>query len=120
DEFILAIELQQGLEDAGAVILGPVGAVQDAVAAIDTTPALDGAVLDMNLGGEMAYPVADALIARRIPFILTTGYDASTLPPRFAHVARCQKPLDAARVARALRAALAGPDGPADRPNPGS
>ena len=54
-------------------------------------------------GGEIARtPVADALAARGIPFIFATGYDGITIPPRYADVIRCQKPVDPARLARSL------------------
>jgi hypothetical protein len=59
-------------------------------------------LLDLNLQGEMAIPVADALIARGIPFVLTTGYDQAAIPPRLREAPRCDKPVRAANIARAL------------------
>jgi hypothetical protein len=50
----------------------------------------------------MAYPVADALAARGIPFVFTTGYDARTVPDRFAAVKRCEKPATPEEISRAL------------------
>ena len=35
--------------------------------------AIDAAVLDINLNGQKNYPVADALAARRVPFVFSTG-----------------------------------------------
>lgn len=52
----------------------------------------DAAVLDINLGGEMSYAVADCLAERGIPFLLATGYDDWALPPRLAGVPRLAKP----------------------------
>jgi DNA-binding response OmpR family regulator len=93
DEYLLADELAYELEEAGAFVLGPVSNVTAALALLDGQTKVDGAVLDLNLGGEPGYPVADALIGRSVPLVLTTGYDARTLPERFADVPVCEKPI---------------------------
>jgi hypothetical protein len=72
-----------------------------ALAALEQT-VLDGAILDINLGGEMAFPVADALMARGIPFIFATGYDAQVIPLRFTDVKRCEKPMASEQICAAL------------------
>ncbi|CAN7608610.1 response regulator [Phenylobacterium sp. LjRoot164] len=106
DEYMLASELQRAMEDAGAVVLGPVARVEAALGLLAAEPHVDGAIVDLNLGGEMAYPVVEALIDRGIPLVLATGYDAQALPTRFAHLIRCEKPVELAKVARALGRAL--------------
>jgi hypothetical protein len=63
---------------------------------------LDGAVLDINLGGETSYPIADALAAREVPFVFTTGYDAHTLPERYGRVIRCEKPVRTTSICDAI------------------
>lgn len=102
DEFYLAEALAGDLAALGATVVGPVPSVDDALDLIEDTDRIDGAVLDLNLQGEYAYPVADALTERGVPFVFTTGYDASAIPGRYAAVARCEKPVDPGRVARAL------------------
>ena len=102
DEYLLAIDVVQRLHQEGAKVLGPVGAVDDALDLLDATEALDGAVLDINLSGEMVFPVADALQERGVPFVFTTGYDQASIPARYAHVTRCEKPFDAASIGKAL------------------
>lgn len=92
DEFVLAIGLAEALGDLGAVVLGPVTTVEDALALVERVPEIDAAVLDVNLGQQVVYPVADALLARRIPFLFATANDATTLPERFARVPVCRKP----------------------------
>ncbi|HEY0572058.1 MAG TPA: response regulator [Enterovirga sp.] len=104
DEYMLAEDMQRGLEKAGAIVLGPVPSVEDALELLDDEPHVDGAVLDINLGGEKVFRVADALGARGISFVFTTGYDASEVPPAYRHVPRYEKPVSAATVARALDA----------------
>jgi hypothetical protein len=59
-------------------------------------------VLDVNLRGDMVFPVADALRARGIPFAFATGYDGWALPERFADAPRVEKPFKGFRVAAVL------------------
>jgi DNA-binding LytR/AlgR family response regulator len=108
DEYMLADDLRQEIEDAGAVVLGPAPDAQSALELVGGETRIDGAVLDINLGGEVSYPIADALAARRIPFLFTTGYDASALPGRYAHVTRCEKPLRVSAVRDAIGRELHG------------
>jgi CheY-like chemotaxis protein len=101
DEYLVAMDMSAFLEAAGAHVVGPASNVSAALAAVERTK-LDAAILDVNLRGELAYPVADALVARGIPFVFTTGYDARTVPPRFADVKRCEKPTTPEAISRAL------------------
>jgi DNA-binding response OmpR family regulator len=77
DEGLVALLVQDGLADAGAEVIGPVGSVADALQlvkqAIDDG-GISGAVLDLNLGGEPVFPVADALVRLGVPFLFETGY----------------------------------------------
>ncbi len=57
----------------------------------------------MNLGGEVVFPLADALRAQDVPFVFATGYDAWALPEAYADVPRCEKPLDSRRLLDVLR-----------------
>ena len=106
DEYLLAEELRAELEDEGAQVIGPAGTVQEALALVRDTRHLDGAVLDLNLGGEPSCPVAQALTERGAPLVFATGYDLSVLPPRFAPVPRCEKPLNMRRLTAELRRAV--------------
>jgi DNA-binding response OmpR family regulator len=102
DEYFLADDVVRGLKANGAEVIGPVGGIDDALDLIDETEQLDAVVLDLNLRGEMAFPVADALIERGVPFVFATGYDSASIPPRYKAVTRCEKPVDAPKIARAL------------------
>jgi CheY-like chemotaxis protein len=102
DEYMLAMELRSYLAEAGAIVVGPVGTIEDALALIDATPRIDIAILDASLQGEMVYPVADRLEGKHIPFVFTTGYDASIIPARFKHIERFDKPTSMSRVGRAI------------------
>ena len=112
DEYLLADELALELAEEGATVLGPVPSVARALALLETEASLDGAILDVNLGGEPAFPVADALLDRGVPLIFTTGYDSSAIPARFARLPRCEKPINVGRVTAALAKEIHAP--PAD------
>lgn len=107
DEYFLAIDLERELVEAGAIVVGPVASVEDALALIEREPRLDAAVLDLNLGGEMVFPVADALTMRFVPFLFATGYNARDIPLRYARVTRCEKPIPLGAVARAVESKVA-------------
>ncbi|HWL71239.1 MAG TPA: hypothetical protein VNS22_23075 [Geminicoccus sp.] len=102
DEYMLADDLRQALENEGAVVLGPVPHLEDVLALVGQHAQIDAAVLDVNLGGEMVWPAADLLSGRGVPFLLTTGYEHSSIPARHAHVTRCEKPVAPAEIVRAL------------------
>ena len=102
DDYILAQELKDELEQLGAEVLGPVPNVEDALALLWADPVPDTAVLDLNLGGEMVFPLADALEARAIPFVFLTGYEQWTWGEHHAGVPRLEKPFDIRDIARVL------------------
>jgi len=76
--------------------------VDSAMRLVGESGRLDGAVLDINLRGEMAYLIADALRERGVPFVFATGYDHATIPARFAGIVRCEKPVAAKQVVMTL------------------
>lgn len=102
DEYMLADELSRELDEAGAVIVGPVPSVERALALLEVEAHLDGAILDVNLAGEKVDPVADILLDRQVPFLFVTGYDKLSFPPKFAGVVRCEKPVDIRAVTKAI------------------
>ena len=93
DEFYIADDLRRALAGSGAEVIGPVPTVGKAQAAIDAG-GFDGAVLDLNLHGESAEPVADRLASLGIPFVIATGYGSGALDDRFKAVPRIEKPFD--------------------------
>ena len=90
-------------------MVGPVPSVKAAVALIERTPSLDGAVLDMNLSGEQVFPVADKLLDQGVPFLLVTGYNEQSIPALYDHVPRLEKPTEPWAVVRALTQMLKAP-----------
>jgi PAS domain S-box-containing protein len=105
DAALLAMELETGLSEAGAVVVGPAYELEEALALLDQP--LDAAVLDANLNGLSVGPVADILAERGVPFVFATGYgDAGGAPSGFdAPVIR--KPYDVTQVTAAVADLLA-------------
>jgi DNA-binding response OmpR family regulator len=95
DEFLLATMLAEDLKAAGFATLGPVASLANGMRAV-AEESFSLAVLDVNLAGQMVYPLADELAARHIPFLFLTGYGASHLPDRFRNAPRLSKPYDPA------------------------
>ena len=93
DEYLLADEWSQGLSRAGAEVVGPVMSVETALDMVKHEPLPDGAILDVNLAGTFVFPLADLLIAHRVPVVFTTGYDPESLPSRYVDVPTCGKPI---------------------------
>ena len=102
DEYTIAADLARALEERGADVIGPAASIEDALELVGAQQQIDGAVLDINLRGERAYPVADALRMREVPFIFATGYDAWAIPAAYADVPRIEKPVSTRELARLL------------------
>lgn len=101
DEFFLADDMARALAELGAVVVGPVADVEEALGLLGASE-VGGAVLDINLRGERVYPLAIALAERKIPFVFATGYDEAVIPPDFASVPRWEKPFDPPALAKAF------------------
>lgn len=106
DEHIVALALADDLEDQGAIIVGPASSVEGALGLIGQHP-IEAAVLDIQLQSQMVFPVAEALTGLDVPFLFTSGFDASAVPAAFAHVPQCDKPTSSRTVVDML-ARLAG------------
>jgi CheY-like chemotaxis protein len=93
DETMVAWLLEDMLADLGCTVVGPAARVNQALAMLDAE-AIDAAVLDVNLNGQKSYPVADALAARGVPFVFSTGYNKDSLPNSYQSFPVLQKPFD--------------------------
>lgn len=101
DESILAMLLEDFLADLGYAVPAVASTVASALGILDTQD-IHFAILDINLGGEQSFPIADALDARGIPFIFMTGYGVAGVPERLRGRYILQKPYGADALKRAL------------------
>lgn len=103
DEYFIASDLKRALEAQGAVVLGPVAGV-DAALNLIARGEVDVAMLDVNLGSAMCFPVAERLRALGVPFLFLTGYDDWVLPETFRDVPLLVKPFETRAVIAAVGA----------------
>lgn len=101
DEFLLACTLEEDLRSFGFAVVGPFSGVRQAEQAA-STEALDLAVLDVNLRGEMVYPLAEQVMARGIPVLFLTGYGLGVLPDKFRTTPILAKPYDLSALEGAI------------------
>jgi CheY-like chemotaxis protein len=106
DEMLVAMLLEDLLSELGYEPAGPVGRLEEALAAA-RGEAVDAALLDVNLNGKATYAVADILSERGIPFVFATGYGAGGIPERYRSCPILTKPFRCDDLARVLAEALA-------------
>ena len=111
DEFLLALEVEATLLSFGCSVVGPFAKLSKALDAARRT-ALDAAVLDINLAGDMVYPLADLLSSRGVPFVFLTGYVSSDIPERFRAFLRLPKPLHPFTLRKTLQELQCWPERP--------
>jgi CheY-like chemotaxis protein len=106
DEFLIAMELENVLQQCGCEVLGPASSVQQALAVLaDGRPEV--ALLDVNLRGQRATPVAAVLRERGVPFVLMTGYSELQLSePELRAAPKLDKPVSSQALCRALARAI--------------
>lgn len=109
DDLLIALDLEQTLEELGYEVIGPVGRLAESLQLVERER-LDAVVLDANLNGESAAPVADRLRAIGVPFVVATGYGQG---PDFGigdGTPVLTKPVAAHDLRRALESVLARSD----------
>jgi len=107
DEVFIAWEIEERLRRLGCEVVGPVGHLEHALKLARTT-ALDGALLDVNIKGGVVYPVAEELLARKVPVVFSTGYASNTLPPVFRDLPCMRKPFGAGQLEAVAQEAFTG------------
>ncbi len=107
DEAFIASDLADYFARLGAEIVGPALTLADGLRLAERAEA---AVLDINLGGEMSFPLAEALLDRRVPFVFFTAYAGVPVPDHLREVERYLKPASYSRVHRTLSRRFAMPE----------
>lgn len=104
DEPMVAILLEDALEDFGYQVVGPVENLRSAVQ-LAATERLDAAIVDINLDGQVSDAVAEKLQARGIPFLFVSGYERNT-SLRFSGAPLLRKPFSVEDLHKAIDALL--------------
>ena len=91
DEVMIALLLEQMIEEIDCQVVGPVGRISKALE-IASKETIDVALLDINVDGKEVYPVAEALTARSIPFAFVTGYGREGLRASYRGTPTLAKP----------------------------
>ena len=108
DEMLIAMLMEQMLQELRCEVIGPVSSVEEAIAAVRAHPP-DGVLLDINLRGATSSPAAHEFIDRAVPFLLVTGYDANDNQcPAFQTASRIRKPFDTEDLADGMLEAFVG------------
>jgi len=102
DEPLVALMMGQMIRELGGELIGPFGVLSEAQGA--AIEAVDAAVLDVNVAGELVYPLADRLVRHNKPIVFLTGYDAKSVDERFARSSILTKPIDERELAAVLAA----------------
>jgi CheY-like chemotaxis protein len=105
DEMLIGMLLEDMLTDLGHEVAAIVPRLKDALTAVERE-SFDLAVLDVHLHGESAFPVAEALIAKRVPFVFATGYGERGLPETYRGRPVLQKPFAKDDLERVLKVLL--------------
>ena len=106
DEAMVAMLLEDMLADFGCTIAGSAGTLSSAMSSVEALSAIDAAILDVNLGGEFIFPVADVLSERGVPFVFSTAYGTPELTKRYPQSLLLQKPYTPQALAEALTSFL--------------
>jgi CheY-like chemotaxis protein len=93
DEALVAMALEDMLDELGCVVVDVAGTLARGIA-LAAELSIDGAILDINLGGEKVFPVAARLAERGVPFVFCTGYGLAGVPADFAKAPTLAKPYD--------------------------
>jgi CheY-like chemotaxis protein len=105
DEPLIGAMTGEWLSDLGHVVVGPAYDLSTALKLAETD--LDAAIVDVALGKDKSYPLADALSARGVPFALATGYGRDGIDPRYRAHSTLGKPFEFASFRRIIDELLA-------------
>jgi CheY-like chemotaxis protein len=107
DDSMICLLFEDMLSDLGCKVVGTACDLERAAQLAQRDESVDVAILDVNLGGQVVFPVADILCRRGIPLLFATGLGADGLPPDWQGHCSIQKPMTMATLANALGRAIA-------------
>ena len=92
DQYLVAEEMRRMVIALGGEVVGPVARAAPGLDVI-ARQGIDLALLDINLGGDDVYPLAEELLRRDAPFFFVTGSEPWVIPEMFRDVPRLEKPV---------------------------
>ena len=101
DEMMVSMLIEDMLGDLGCTVVGPASRIEEAFE-LAKTAEIDCAVLDVNLGGQPIFPLADVLREKGAPFAFATGYGDAGLRDVDKGTPVLQKPFRESDLARIL------------------
>jgi CheY-like chemotaxis protein len=107
DETLISFLIEDMLRELGCSEVWHAAAVKEALAILAQRRP-DVAVLDVNLGHELVYPLATWLDTEAIPFVFATGYGRKGIAERWGDCPVVQKPFAREALAAALGAVMRG------------
>jgi DNA-binding response OmpR family regulator len=102
DEMLIAIMIEDAVQDSGGEIVGPVATLERALKVAEEEE-FDAAILDVTVRGGKVYPVAELLLKRGIPFVFASGYGDWALPEGLRDKPRLMKPFTLAALEEQIR-----------------
>ena len=108
-ESLVAHQIEDMLTGLGCEVVGPASRVGQALQLLHGQQ-VDAAVLDVNIAGELVYPVADELTSLGLPYIFATGYGASGLTEAYRGRPVLEKPFPKKALLRAMLESLQRPE----------
>jgi len=102
DELLVAMMLEDMLAEFGCIVTGSAATVARALAEIKASDSIDAAILDVNLGGEKIFPVADVLMEMDVPVVFSTAYGPAGLAERYPRSRLLTKPYAPEALAQVL------------------
>ncbi|TYP65875.1 response regulator receiver protein [Stutzerimonas stutzeri] len=91
DEFLIAEQLSRDISNLGDTVIGPFSDIGDAMCSLTSADA-EAAILDVRLGAQTSFCIADQLSLQEVPFVFLTGYTARDVPDRFSQTVIHAKP----------------------------
>jgi CheY-like chemotaxis protein len=108
DESLVAMQLEDMVGDLGGECVGLAMKLSRGLDMLESIAAIDVAILDVNLGGDKVYPLAERLRQRRIPIVFATGYGRAGVDPEWQSCEVVQKPYTMQEIAAAVTIARQG------------
>jgi CheY-like chemotaxis protein len=107
DDLMISTMLGNMLDNLGCVVVGAAATVEQALAMVKTAIVIDVAILDVNIGGELVFPVADLLLESDVPCVFSTGHATTLRTERYPLCRFLDKPYGSQGLAKILLASQA-------------